>query len=239
MIDPQLKRQLYEIEHSDMGIQEQLDLSMVLLGEKRATLVSYKHKDLVENLCGIYSKEVPGKIYLDRGRVGYEHLPEEVVETVAGCIPPDDKICGVKCALLVSNSSYMLQEGYSWHEYGKKAGKLSEAEREKRHEGLGRVFGYPQCCIEDFIEGKRLKRPSYKEFKKKMRDMPAKQQFFLDIASHVPCSTGCSDTLEIGRKRSRILSVYAPNLYRRSKSQTDRAVSKSFLKIARKMAYRS
>lgn len=218
----QLQKQLYDITTSTLFGKTKAELILTLMGEKPVTEIPYKHRDLVEEVGGIHTKKVVSFRRYRNAKVGYEHLPEEIVETIEKAIPPRHVTATKGYDLLVSTDPNLLHQTYSWYVYGKK--KHGETlYHAKRDEELGKLFGYPDCCIKAYVERSNLK---YSQFRKKVAQLPAEQQFYFEFVSHVPCSIDCQKSLEMGRKRAGIIAKYAPGVYQEIKLSLERMIMK-------------
>lgn len=221
MTDGWLEKRLYDIAVSNLKLRNRLDLCLTVLGEKPVADILFEYRDFVENVPGVYIKKERGNILYNLRKVGYEHLPEEVMEAIAKDILPLYKIYQKNYDLLVSTNPYLLKRAYSLLEEGGK--KKIRPYTPKRHEKLGKFFGYPDCCIKAFLEGKHLTHP---QLKKKLSQLSAEQQFYLEFTFHLPCNIDCRKSLDIGKKRAETIYKYVPSLYREIETVVEKRIKR-------------
>lgn len=106
-----------------------------------------------------------------------------------------------------------------------KAEQAKEAEKENDHKRLGRLLGYPECCIEFFdkeFPAESRKKNDYvlaslknsKGFVFPFYNNIAARQFDLSLISHFPCSLDCKSSISIAKRNLSIIKKHSAELSR-------------------------
>lgn len=104
-----------------------------------------------------------------------------------------------------------------------KAEQAKEAEKENNHKRLGRLLGYPECCIRFFDKEfpKQSKKSndyvlaslsSSKGFVFPFYNNIAARQFDLSLISHFPCSLDCKSSISIAKRNLRIIKKHSAEI---------------------------
>lgn len=104
-----------------------------------------------------------------------------------------------------------------------KAEQAKEAEKENDHKRLGRLLGYPGCCIEFFDKAfpKQSKKSNdyvlaslnnSKGFVFPFYNNIAARQFDLSLISHFPCSLDCKSSISIAKRNLSIIKKHSAEI---------------------------
>lgn len=135
-----------------------------------------------------------------------------------------------KCYQGFSHRHIPPKEGDKWFVYGvlshtkEDAELFVEASNKGDHKTIGLLLGYPECCIDSFIDrwcSKGIIDPIYEAYGDECIVHPycnqALRYFGLRITPHLPCSGNCESTIKMGSDwfsiMKQINSVHADYLF--------------------------
>ncbi len=108
--------------------------------------------------------------------------------------------------------------------FGKYVSFVKKLQHDKADKLAGTIYGYPDCCIQNFIDehdAKKLaKKYSYYQYYKKLHDADVAFPFI----SHTPCSPKCKRTAVLNKKYANAIKKSVPQFYKQySKKRTYKA----------------
>ena len=97
----------------------------------------------------------------------------------------------------------------------KKYKKLAKAGKYKQADVIGgRIYGYPACCVREFIKERDpkyiAKNYSYGKYFKRLQDIETKFPFLV----HTPCATSCKRAEALNKKYREAINKMAPKFYK-------------------------
>jgi hypothetical protein len=97
----------------------------------------------------------------------------------------------------------------------KKYKKLAKANKFKQADIIGgRVYGYPSCCVKEFIKERDpkyiAKKYSYSKYFKRLQDIETKFPFL----AHTPCANSCKRAEALNKKCRDAIKKLAPKFYK-------------------------
>jgi hypothetical protein len=101
------------------------------------------------------------------------------------------------------------------HEFHKYVGLIKKQKHHQADKLAGKIYGYPDCCTKEFIEGhdikKLAKKYTYYQYYKKLHDSDTAFPFI----AHTPCSPKCAETKKLNKKYQSAIKKYAPSFYKK------------------------
>ncbi len=92
----------------------------------------------------------------------------------------------------------------------KKAYEAAYAEQLDNHEALGKLLGYPSCCISYFCQHFSENNPNPEIFSQQLFTNISKRDEDLAVISHFPCREDCRESILIGQKYFKKLQDHWP-----------------------------
>ena len=114
-----------------------------------------------------------------------------------------------------TSGALFISHIYSYHH-------LKEAWKDKDHYHVGKVLGYPECCVSAYIDKKLAhahEHAIYHEFYKEdlwtseTADILMYPLYPFRIYNHIPCSWSCQKTLENNKIRKKIWNYQPDQLF--------------------------
>jgi hypothetical protein len=90
---------------------------------------------------------------------------------------------------------------------------LKQQKHEQADKVGGQVYGYPTCCVNNFIQehgAKGMKKYGYYEYYERLHDSDKSFPFI----AHTPCSPKCKETKKLNKKYESAVKKWAPKFYK-------------------------
>ncbi len=181
-----------------------LKLILFILGVKPNTFVALK----------VSPKNLHDKHHFDKhlkeNRVVYSVSRQKSFEEISG-------IKGNKIRWRMKGTwyGYDLFKNEKWKKRFKEYVQLLKRQEHKKADFLaGKIYGYPSCCITNYIKEHNLKylrkKHSYYAYYKKLAEMDRKFPFL----NHTSCSVSCSSSRRLNKKYSETVKRHTPKFWR-------------------------